>query len=394
MTLKPLMVSLFAAMAMISFAADTTGVPGLKKLKDQVIYQAPEYYSAFPSVTVLPDGELLCAFRRAPSRKYLYGAGGDSHTNANSYLVSLRSKDNGETWTSSPRLLYAHPFGGSQDPCLFTLDNGELLCTSYGWATLSELERAARPRSLTHEGFGFLGGYVVRSMDGGRTWGDVAYPLALPGNQTQDLQGRGLPTYNRGALCQLKDGSVAWAVVKHDTVKPLRTSVHLITSMDRGTSWSYVGPIAADEDRSFNETSLLETKNGDLVAFLRTDDSEMKAAMAVSRDGGQSFEPWVNLGWSGLPLQAINLTDGRILVVYGYRAKPYGIRARIIKGDLSDAQTAPEFILRDDGGSGDLGYPWAVQLADGRVMVVYYFNVHNGQRHIAATWLEVSPDTR
>ncbi len=56
-----------------------------------------------------------------------------THTDANSYLVLVRSHD-GETWTREPELIYAHPLGGSQDPCLIQLRDKTLLCTSYGWA--------------------------------------------------------------------------------------------------------------------------------------------------------------------------------------------------------------------------------------------------------------------
>ena len=43
----------------------------------------------------------------------------------------------------------------------------------------------------------------------------------------------------------------------------------------------------------------------------------------------------------------------------------------------------------DDGGSGDLGYPWSCLTGDGRVLVVYYFNREGGVRHIAGTFLEL-----
>ena len=48
-----------------------------------------------------------------------------------------------------------------------------------------------------------------------------------------------------------------------------------------------------------------------------------------------------------------------------------------------------EIILRDDGGSGDLGYPWAAMISKTRALVVYYFNKADGIRHIAGTLLEV-----
>jgi hypothetical protein len=47
---------------------------------------------------------------------------------------------------------------------------------------------------------------------------------------------------------------------------------------------------------------------------------------------------------------------------------------------------APEIVLREDGGSGDLGYPWSAPLPGGRVLSVYYFNTdHGGPRWIAGT---------
>ena len=49
-----------------------------------------------------------------------------------------------------------------------------------------------------------------------------------------------------------------------------------------------------------------------------------------------------------------------------------------------------EIVLRDDGGNGDLGYPWATMLSKNRALVVYYFNLGDGTRHIAGTVLEMS----
>lgn len=79
-----------------------------------------------------------------------------------------------------------------------------------------------------------------------------------------------------------------------------------------------------------------------------------------------------------------------MVCVYGYRAAPYGIRATV--SDDSGATWGPEMVLRDDGGSGDLGYPRTVLREDGTLVTAYYFNSkddtiqhHGGVRHIAAT---------
>ena len=79
-----------------------------------------------------------------------------------------------------------------------------------------------------------------------------------------------------------------------------------------------------------------------------------------------------------------------MFLVYGYRHKPYGIRARILNAECTDYSTAEEIIIRADGGSTDIGYPWTVMLDDNRVLVIYYYNIENGTRHIAGSVLEVN----
>ncbi len=359
------------------------------KVKDLVIYQDEQYYAAFPSLVVKKDGEILCAFRRAPDRRRLWQAPGTTHTDPNSYLVLVRSRDQGNSWTAEPELIFAHPLGGSQDPCMNLLRNGTIVCSSYGWALLPAETAERKKNTLSHPPFAFLGGYLLRSADGGRSWQGPILPPPTPGDQTLDALDRPVPAYNRGAMMEGRDGKLYWAVAANRAPQDRRSSVHLMASADRGTTWNYVGPIAQDEKVVFNETSLVETVRGDILAFLRTDKFEGKLAFARSTDGGKSFQPWQDGGFFGHPFQAVRLKDGRIFLVYGYRRKPFGIRARLLDADGSDPARAEEIVLREDGGSGDLGYPWAALLKDGRILVAYYFNRENGTRHIAASLLEL-----
>jgi hypothetical protein len=78
-----------------------------------------------------------------------------------------------------------------------------------------------------------------------------------------------------------------------------------------------------------------------------------------------------------------------VLLVYGYRHAPFGIRARVLDAECTNAESADEIVLRDDGGNTDLGYPWATMITDQRALVVYYFNKANGPRHIAGTFIEL-----
>src|SRR6184192_4673414 len=107
----------------------------IRKLEDILVYQDDKFYSSFPSVVRRPDGELVVAFRRAPDRRR-FGEHAYTHTDPNSYLMLVRSRDAGRTWSQTPELISAHPFGGSQDPCMVQLRDSSLVCASYGWAWL------------------------------------------------------------------------------------------------------------------------------------------------------------------------------------------------------------------------------------------------------------------
>ena len=78
--------------------AAQTGSAGVRKVEDIIVYKDDKFYSAFPSVVRRPNGELVVAFRRAPER-LLLGEAGISHTDPNSYLVLVRSRDGGKSWS-------------------------------------------------------------------------------------------------------------------------------------------------------------------------------------------------------------------------------------------------------------------------------------------------------
>lgn len=181
------------------------------KIKDLIIYKDSAFYSSFPSILKKNDGELIVAFRRAPDRK-IFGEGKTGHTDPNSYLVTVSSKDNGETWTKNPELLYAHPFGGSQDPCLLQLSDGTILCTSYGWALirLDNIPNLKECINVRSKGEVFLGGYLLRSLNGGKDWAGPIYPLSIPGEVRCTPMGGSFPAYNRGALCESKDRIISF----------------------------------------------------------------------------------------------------------------------------------------------------------------------------------------
>jgi hypothetical protein len=81
----------------------------------------------------------------------------------------------------------------------------------------------------------------------------------------------------------------------------------------------------------------------------------------------------------GHPADLIQLADGRILCTYGTRpgrhADPGGIRATFSSDNGETWQIDKEVQIRRDFLNLDIGYPESLQLADGRILTVYYFNL-------------------
>ena len=354
----------------------------VKKVKDIVIYKDDKFFSTFPSIVRRPSGELLAAFRRAPNRVPFGGKTG--HTDPNSQLVLVRSTDDGTTW-SDPELIYADPFGGAQDPCMLQLRDGTILCATYSWCMSTTVNKMT---NVFNQGnFSLMGGRLLRSTDGGHTWEKPIDPPPVPGEKRKGLFGETIPAFNRGAMCEGADGRIYWVVASQPGNG--QTETHLMISSDKGKTWNYSCPIAADPKITFNETSIYETPKGDLVAFLRTDHLDDHTVIARSTDHGKSFRKWEDAGFMGHPHYALHLSDKRVALFYGYRHKPFGIRMRVLNPECTDFATAPETVLRDDGLHGDLGYPWATVLSEHKALVVYYFHGADGIRYIAGTELEI-----
>jgi sialidase-1 len=138
--------------------------------------------------------------------------------------------------------------------------------------------------SLRHGNFAFLGGYLLRSRDGGHSWDGPFIPPHIGAENTVDIFGKAVPAYNRGAMCEGKDGRLYWVVAANAAAQPPRSETHLLISKDQGATWQYSCPVAVDSKVSFNETSLYETPMGDLIAFMRTanfDDISGNRALVV-----------------------------------------------------------------------------------------------------------------
>ena len=162
-----------------------------------------------------------------------------------------------------------------------------------------------------------------------------------------------------------------------------------VRTTDGGKTWNFVSWIGPEPEGFAIMPASVRLSNSDILVTVRRREGPKRFISAyLSQDDGQSWEylndPVDDAG-EGNPPAMIQLADGRICLAYGYRAEPYSIRAKL---SSDGGRTWGEDIaLRDDGGSRDVGYPRMVQRPDGKVVVLYYFNLAgpDPERFIAAT---------
>lgn len=359
----------------------------LLKLKDMTIYKDGQY-NCFPNIIRNGEGRLIVAFRQAPDRSLLF-PGKHTHVDAASKAVYVTSDDEGQTWTPEPTVLYEDFCLGVQDPCLNVLKDGTLIATFFTWQVLlKEDVDVLNPRRYE----AIIGDRWVRrlcwacsmrSTDGGATWEE---PVRITD------PGRGLPSRNiRGNLVELDKGELVLPLY----IREAGSSVAIAAiSRDRGKSWEPYSTIASSPERYFHEPNLYRTDSGKLVAFLRStdlrpvpDDRKHPLFVCESFDNGATWStPREYAIYSHSPFHLLRLNSGRVLLTYGHRIAPYGIRAYLLDSECSDLDTAEEIVLRSDAPGTDIGYTSSVQLRNGDILIVYYYyDELDRKRYIAGT---------
>jgi hypothetical protein len=160
-----------------------------------------------------------------------------------------------------------------------------------------------------------------------------------------------------------------------------------VRTTDGGKTWAVVGWIGDEPAGYAIMPSTVRLGPAALLTAIRCrEGEESRIDTYRSADDGKT---WARDGTAaatgeGNPASLIGLRDGRVCLTYGYRAEPYGIRARL-SGD-GGLKWGPEIVLRTNGGGRDIGYPRSTQRADGKVITVYYFHdTPAGDRYVAAT---------
>jgi sialidase-1 len=354
--------------------AAALGAQTAQVLETKTITPPDEPYAGWSTLARRANGELWVT----------WSGGREGHVCPMGQVRAMTSKDDGATWTY-PRVLLDGPID-DRDSGVMETAKGTLLVTTFtSLAYEADLAKsmiympdgkgssmksmspervarwkAAQDRLTAAERQAQLGEWVLRSTDGGKSW---STPIPTIVNSPH------------GPL-QLKDGRLLY--VGKQLWKP-EGKIGAAESKDDGLTWTWLGEISArsgdDVKKGYHELFAIETDDGRIVAQIRNHNKPDVGTtlQTESTDGGRTWTVPQSIGVWGLPSQLLKLKDGRLVMTYGYRRKPFGNQARI-SSDQGRTWSEP-LTISGDGAAGDLGYPSTAELADGTLITVWYENM-------------------
>ena len=290
-------------------------------------------FNAFPGLERLSSGELLVSFRS-----------GIAHVSPDGGVMLGRSVDDGNNWIFS--VLFNDPLIDDRvDLGLTKLTDGTLIQPFY-----------------QHSGTTTVAAYIIKSTNGGQTWGS---PINIKSGALNNWSW--LATY--GQIIELPDGMLLMPVYGiYDNQERMQSL--LLQSIDQGETWSLKSVIASGET-NYNETSILRLDEQNYLAVVRREDNPTHLYEVVSNDGGDTWNEPVYL-FDGTAPNLVQLWSGNILLATSDRYGVKGIRLLVSK-DLGE--TWSDSVLFDqEYVISDLGYPATFELRrrPSAIMTVYY----------------------
>lgn len=168
---------------------------------------------------------------------------------------------------------------------------------------------------------------------------------------------------------------------------------------DGGRSFQLVSMIGPEPSGWTIMPSSVRNADGTILTALRcfSDDGENRRHhidLFRSPDEGRTWLPHgtavENTGGHGNPPAMVRTPDGTLVIHYGHRDPPYGLRA-VLSRDGGETWFEP-LVLTDDTETLDMGYPRAVVLDDGTILIIFYTNSsEHGERTIDAVRWSVPP---
>ena len=332
-------------------------------------------YEAWSTVIRRHNGQLCLA----------YSGGRQRHVCPFGRLEFMQSDDEGQNWTW-PRVVLDSALD-DRDGGLLETSSGALVISTFssdayqrllfkaleseqtGTMTLSPQELSQWKQAyhrLASTPKAYMGQWTQRSEDGGATWSrPVPSMVSSP---------HGPFLLRSGSL--LYAGKELWGG---------QNRVGFSLSNDDGRSWEWHmelpvrdGDVALD----YHELHGVQAANGDIIVHIRNwnKTNQGETLQSESHDGGYTWSTPHSIGVWGLPSHLLLLSDGRLMMTYGYRRAPFGNQARI-SHDHGQSWSDP-ITISDDGTCTDLGYPSTVELKPNQFLTIWYERKEGEKRSV------------
>lgn len=212
-------------------------------------------------------------------------------------------------------------------------------------------------------------GEMMRSSDGGRSWGK---PARLPDGVLGPIKNK---------IAVLRDGSwLAPSSREEGTAESNHWSIRMERSSDRGAHWTVEPPIASPMQIEAIQPSVLFYPDGRLEIVARTRQGAL--AMSWSRDEGRSWSPLaaIDLPNPNAGTDAVTLADGRQLIVYNHAAHLPDLPGTGPRWPLNIALSddgvrwRPVLTLESKALPDGYAYPAVIQTRDGLVRITYTYD--------------------
>ena len=347
------------------------------------IYREEGWYGAHPNIVRTPSGDLLTLFHRSPETGFSH------HSHPLFDIRACRSKDHGTSW-GPPELVTNYPYGGVLDFGTHTLSNGLIFLHGSTVDLIpSNQSETSKHSWISQPGLGFH----IGSIDGGITWSNPEnFPLLPDAINGYPASHTGIC---RSGLLESTPGGHLFlpgkATENIDGREPFFGM--MLSSCDYGNNWKYSGRIAQDDIAHFSEPAIYMTPKGRIIVLIRCHPhqpgKDNHLVQVYSDDGGKTWSNWESTTMRGSPGHLLRLSDNRILATVGTRWEgKMGCMARVLDPEAENLNLAKDIVVRADSSGPDCGYPWAVELKNGMVLIVYYYTYEDGTRGIEGSLLE------
>lgn len=322
--------------ALIPLAGRTTVNAEEAIVKSEFIFEHAPFPSCHASTIVETKSGLVAAW---------FGGTGERHPDV---CIYVSRNENGH-WTAPVAVANGVGFGSEQlptwNPVLFQPENGPLL-----------LFYKVGPSTETWWGM------MMTSGDDGKTW---SAPWRLPKGILGPIKNKPVQLLNGDILCGSSTES-----------KKEGWQVHFERTSDFGKTWRATPPVNDGKIIGAIQPSILFEKGGQLEAIGRTRNG--KIFKIWSADGGVT---WGRMLLTDLPnpdsgTDAVNLQDGRQLLVYNHNTKDQTLnkgRSPLNVAVSDDGLHWQAALVLEDNPTAPNGfaYPAVIQTSDGLVHITY-----------------------